>query len=173
MVAVLVPKFSGIARGIYMIAVLSWALCLRASLRSAFAEYYRNEVYSSLLKQYGPQFLRYLIFRAELSKDIADDAQAIGSMRESLKNEADLTNTSVISQHPVTVICIGFLTAIVSGGASQPIFWTSGIAWLAIGLLLAIIFMNNVLTEVIKSNANKSRELQLFLHWLSMEERKS
>jgi hypothetical protein len=172
MVLLFIIKTGRIAENIFFVSMLLWVLSLKAAVRSGFAEYYRSKTYSLLLKGSNNdiQFLRFLMFRSHLPQKVLDSPNHLSSLRELLRNESDLASTSIISQHPVTVVCVGFLTAILGGGASQPLMWSSGIMWVAIGILAMVLYINTQLTDMIKPKSYKLKELQLFLYWLSLEE---
>ena len=115
-----------------IVSTLLWGFNFKLAMRSAFKMYYQSEACSFLLQESGQevQFLRFLMFRSHLPKELVANSENLNELNELLKNESDLANLSVLSQHPLTLICIGFLTAILGGVSSQPFVWSSGLMWI-------------------------------------------
>ena len=114
-------------------------------------------------------YVRYLIFRDSLPNCLVGDGAAVEELKNIIKLEGGLARTSVFSRHPVTVVCIGFLTAILGGVASQLSSWSSGVMVVIVIVLLLILFFNYQVSEMVQGRDYKDGELLLFLSWLAMD----
>jgi hypothetical protein len=141
-----------------------------AALESAYRRLIAHN--KDLVKRYRKNrlFLRYLIFRENVPRQFRGDEQLGQQLRALLRSEAEIDGPSLFSNHPTSVALVAFLAAVISGGASQPVAWESGVMWwivafLALGLVLASRF-----GDFLNPSRRKDRELNQFLVWLAIDE---
>ncbi len=146
------------------------ALLITKSIRTIFSSYYNK--FPDLLEAYKKNkiFLRYLIFKSNLQNSLIGNKSEIEEIQNLLDIEKQLNENTIFTKHPVTVTCLGLITAILGGAASQLSSWNSGLMFIVIFVLLIIIFFNYQVTEIFQAKSYKDKELRQFLTWLSIEE---
>lgn len=150
-----------------------FAILVTKSIRTIFSSYYSE--FPDLLESYKKNklFLRYLIFKSNLQCSLIGNKPEIEEIESLLEIEKQLNENTIFTKHPVTVTCLGFITAILGGAASQLSSWSSGLMFIVLFILLIIIFFNYQITEIFQTKSYKDKELRQFLKWLSIEENES
>ncbi|MCP4345164.1 MAG: hypothetical protein GY795_06515 [Desulfobacterales bacterium] len=155
----------------FIILVSLFALFIYAfnnSLKFKYLSYYND--FGDEIKLYSKNrmYLRYLIFREKI-QNLRGDEQQILKIKNILDSEPALDSLSVIMQHPITVTCIAFLTAIIGGASAQQIAWESGVMIYIALLLVTLIIFNAITVEIFRPQSYKNKELSQFLDWLSID----
>ncbi len=152
------------------ILFLVTAILFSKSLQSVYSSYY--SVYPDILESYRKNrlFLRYLIFKSNVNPSLIGNESKINEIQKLLDSEKNLYENTIFITHPVSVTCIGLITAILGGAASQVSNWGSGLMPIIIFFLLLIIFVNYQVTEIFQTKSYKDKELRQFLTWLSLDE---
>ncbi len=156
----------------FALSFFSYAFIISKGVEISYKKYYRS--FGNLIKSYSKNrlFLRYLIFRSNVDKSLANDNRKIEKIRDLLKKENQLTNYNIFINNPVTTICLSIITAIFGGLASQVSNWDNGLMIIILIILIVIIFFNYQITELFQSKSYKTNELNIFLLWTSLEDTK-
>lgn len=155
----------------YIFLTLAWGILTNRCVKSAFRKenFYKENKEIIESSNFDRRLLRYLIFKQELTINKFDKSN-IDAITETVNIELGLQNNSIISNHPVTVICVGFLTAIIGGLSSQKEAWQSGVMIYLSFFIFLILFANYMFTDIIKTKAYQKKELILFLKWLKIDQ---
>lgn len=149
--------------------IIMSASLVTISIKTIFSNYYNK--FPDLLEAYKKNkiFLRYLIFKSNLNPSFINNKIEIEEIRNLLEIEKQFNENSFFNKNPVTVTCLGFITAILGGAASQLSSWSSGLMFAILFILLLIIFLNYQISEIFQPKSFKDKELRQFLMWLSID----
>lgn len=160
-----------IVQGLMWASMMGTAIFSTGAKKIAFVTQYSeySKVFGCARKNRW-NYVRYLIFRDKLPSNLAGNEVTVKELKDLILSESELARTSVFSRHPVTVVCISFLTAILGGTASQLSSWSSGVMVVIVFVLLLILYFNYQVSEMIQGRDYKNRELLLFLSWLALDD---
>lgn len=151
-----------------ILALLFFGLSFEFAVRSAYQKYFKQ--YSDLIRAYrnNRQFLRFLIFRDNLCSAPVTPETAT-KIRNLLISEEESIGKQIL-QHPLTVILVTFLTAILGGSASIQAAWTSGVMPIILLFIIIALSSNLYILPLVVTSAQREKELDRFLKWLSVTE---
>lgn len=115
-------------------------------------------------------FLRYLIFKEQVPREIIGNTTLIDELRKLIQDESIINGPSVFSNNPTSIALVAILAATVGGAASQSVSWDSGVMWWLIVFVLFSLFITSRYGEIFKPSLRRTRELNQFLVWLAIDE---
>ncbi len=147
------------------ILVIIYGYLFDRNLRKVFKNFYEKYPETIKIHSKEKEFLRYLIFKNHLLKELPQtakiDYQRIYEIVEEYsKNNSDLTN--LIFNHPFIVFILGLIGGIIVNSASIKEAWTSKMIPSLLVILFILLIFSISFFEIIRPRALKFQEIKNF-----------
>lgn len=143
------------------------ALTMHNEIKKQYSSFYTE--YSDRIKAFNldRMYLRYLIFKSQLTNEIINNKENIEKVRNLLEEENELKYMPLYKQYPIITILLVMLTALINGLFSQTYLWKDNTLFNVLGVLVMLLYLAYITALTFKTKEYYNKELNIFLTWLS------